>query len=70
MGRALRFLEPVFDSDDRPDSIPLEAYNALIPRVLPKHAAGAAEEAEARLLKHGRKPAMLGSSEIWRKCSH
>eukprot|EP00959_Pyramimonas_sp_CCMP1952_P082469 1723608-Pyramimonas_sp.AAC.1 len=68
--QALRYLASEFGSDDRPDSIPPEAYNALVPLVLPKDATGTAEEAEATLLKHGRKPAMLGSSEFWRERSH
>eukprot|EP00959_Pyramimonas_sp_CCMP1952_P287053 6003052-Pyramimonas_sp.AAC.1 len=52
------------------DSIPQEVYHALIPPALPNGAIGAAEEAEAKFLHNSHRTAMLGRSDVWRKCSH
>eukprot|EP00959_Pyramimonas_sp_CCMP1952_P019414 410266-Pyramimonas_sp.AAC.1 len=68
--QAINFLKAELDSDDRPDLIPQEPYNALAPLVLPNDATGTAEEAEANMLRQGQRSATLGSSEFWRKCSH
>eukprot|EP00959_Pyramimonas_sp_CCMP1952_P457783 9475505-Pyramimonas_sp.AAC.1 len=67
---ALQFLKAEFDSDDRPDSLPQEAYIAFIPLAMPSDATGAAEEAEAKILKNNRGTATLGSPAFWRKRSH
>eukprot|EP00959_Pyramimonas_sp_CCMP1952_P366349 7672829-Pyramimonas_sp.AAC.1 len=65
-----RMVNDPFDQDDQPGFIPQEAYNAFIPLVLPNDATGAAEEAEANMLRQGQTPAMLGSCECCRKCGH
>eukprot|EP00959_Pyramimonas_sp_CCMP1952_P112806 2358273-Pyramimonas_sp.AAC.1 len=63
---ALKVLKAGFGSDDRPDSLPQEVYNAPIPVVMPDGATGAAETAEAKFLNNNRGTAMLGSSDFWR----